>query len=283
MNSDALIKKLKKETKDLECQINNMYYYNVKVKIIRTLIKSNLFINKILPFVASFLVFYGIGKYEGNSMFIKDYIKDEPYVEMIETSKGKTIIHTSFDYKYEDSKLEYSTGWIINKNGLFERNSIVYYIDEKVKLEDKDSLLNMTTEDLNKLVITDIYTIIKSELDENDKIYTEDAIVLTTHIIDENASIIREETNWENFWHTTLYIVLSLSWGASIFIINGKVIKKHVISDMLNKNLSKYKILSIKEIENLKKVYEYKKENLLLLTEDVQNDNAFVLRKGLKK
>ncbi len=272
INNDKLMKKLTKDANRLQNKIKYRKLYNIRNAVVRPLIKSGIAVDYALPFIIVAIIVANAHSSEGNVPFRADEIVKKASIETIDTSSGIHLEHLSFDFDYDDELIEYSTGWIINEQGLYERTVTSYRLDDKIDLENKEKILEMTKDDIdNALVITNIKTVKKSTLDPEDEIYNSDAIIVIDHSDSEEETITRLETKSENFWYSLYYIVLVLCCGNSVRCIE-KVFVKTYIRDKLRKYEPFFRKINKKELEQMKKILKMKQENLSMLNGDNNSD-----------
>lgn len=272
INNNKLMKKLTKDANRLQNKIKYRKLYNIRNAVVRPLIKSGIAVDYALPFIISAMIIANIQSSEGNAPFRADEIVEKASIETIDTSSGIHLEHLSFDFDYDDELIEYSTGWIINEQGLYERTVTSYRLDDKIDLENKEEILEMTKDDIdNALVITNIKTVKKSTLDPEDKIYNSDAIIVIDHSESEEETITRLETKSENLWHSLWYIFLVLSYGKGVRYLE-KVFVKTYISDKLREYEPSFRKINKEELEQMKKILKMKQESLSMLNSDNNSD-----------
>ena len=278
-----LVNKLKKETKELENQIKYRKLYNIRNYGIQLLIKSGIALNHALPFiVAAFIIGHSKLMEEGNPFKI-ELVSQKANLETIDTSSGKHIKNISYDFDYDDKILEYSTGWIINEKGLYQRTITSYRLDKEFDLYDTEKILSMTKEEIEKsLIITNINTIQKNTLSSYDYIYDEDALIFTNHTLSDENTIERYENLSENALQVIYFIILTFAGGTALRLLEKKLIKKNM-GDKLKEYIPLYRQISKEELEEMKKMLEIKKQNLSLITSTENEDNKsyqYKLRRG---
>lgn len=283
LNNQKLVKKLTKQKKQLENHINHRKLYNIRNTIIKALIKSGIAIDYALPFILSSVIVASVQASNGDLPFKADEItnKEKASVETIDTSNGIHVEYTSYDFDYKDEVLQYSTGWIINNKGLYERTVTSYKLNNTIDLSDTEKVFSMTKEEIeNSLEITNIKTIQKNILQAEDEIYNEDALIIINHYTqNEEKAVTRTETALENFANSIVFLSLSFCLGLG-FLVAKKIFIKTCISDGLKKCESKYRIVTKEELNKLKEILELKEKNLELLTSNKNNDYPYKLRRG---
>ena len=275
LNNKYLISKFTKEVEELEKIIKYREFYNIRNFFMSCLIKSGIVFEEALPFIIIGIFVAYLNSSSGKTPFKFDDSMERVYVETIDTSSGVHLKHFSSDINYDDELIEYSTGWIINDNGLYERTVTSYRVDNEIDLSDVDSILSMTREELeNILIITNVKTIRKNVIDPDDEIYMNDAIIVVNHYdyIERNVGI--KESEIKNISETILYIIQSLCWGYACKKGCSLIIKTS-FSDKLKRYKLKYKIITEDELENLYKILEVKKKNLDMINGFDKKDNIY--------
>lgn len=273
MDKQALVDKLTNETKQLENKIEHRKLYNIRNLVIKAVIKSGIVIDYALPFILATIIIAHSQAAKGNAPFKRDEITEKAGIETIDTSSGIHVEHLSYDFSYDDEILEYSTGWIINDRGLYQRTVTSYRLDDSIDLSDTDKVLKMTKEEVeNALIITNIKTIQKNTLLPEDSIYDEDALIVINHTSSEEQTMTRPETSSENTLHSIWFVVLSLCWGNNVRIIEKLFVKTH-IRDKLREYEPLFRKINKEELEEMKKILEIKKHNLAMITPS-ENTNS---------
>lgn len=272
INNNKLIKKLTKDANRLQNKIKYRKLYNIRNVVVRPLIESGIAVDYALPFIIAAIIAANAYSSEGNAPFRADEITEKAGVETIDTSSGIHLEHISYDFDYDDKLIEYSTGWIVNEKGLYERTVTSYKLNDEIDLENKEKILEMTKDDIDKaLVITNVKKINKNALNPEDEIYNSAAIIVIDHSESEEKTISRLETKSENFLHSLWYIVLVLCWGNNIRCVE-KVFVKTYIRDKLRKCEPFFRKINKKELEQMKKILKMKQENLSMLNGDNNSD-----------
>lgn len=268
-DKEKLLKSLTKEVEDIENTINNAKFYKLKKMIQKKLMGSSMILNKILPFsVAGAISFCGTTSL-GYSPFSFEEVKENTKIETFKTSTGIDKEISSKDIEYDSNSFEHTTAWKLNENGLYERTVTEYGIDDSIDLSDTDKLLSMTKEEIEaKLSIIDIKTIQKNVLNEEDKIYNQEMLIVTTSREDEDDFEMRDETFFENILDLGFWIVLTIVFGTTIRVINKKAFK---IDEKLK---SIYESILIEEIDvdTISEILKVKKHNLEMLKETYDNE-----------
>lgn len=268
IDNNELMKKLTKDANRLQNKIEHRKLYNIRNAVVRSLIKSGIAVDYALPFIIVAMIIANAQISKGNAPFRVDEIVEKAGIETIDTSSGIHLEHLSYDFDYDDELIEYSTGWIVNEQGLYERTVTSYRLNDDIDLENKEKILEMTKDDIdNALVITDIKTVKKNALNPEDQIYNSDAIIVIDHSESEEETITRLETKSENFWHSLWYIVLVLSYGNNVRLLE-KIFVKTYMRDKLREYEPSFRKINKEELDTMKKILKMKQENLSMLNND---------------
>lgn len=268
IDNNELMKKLTKDANRLQNKIEHRKLYNIRNAVVRSLIKSGIAVDYALPFIIVAMIIANAQTSKGNAPFRVDEIVEKAGIETIDTSSGIHLEHLSYDFDYDDELIEYSTGWIVNEQGLYERTVTSYRLNDDIDLENKEKILEMTKDDIdNVLVITDIKTVKKNALNPEDQIYNSDAIIVIDHSESEEETITRLETKSENFWHSLWYIVLVLSYGNNVRLLE-KIFVKTYMRDKLREYEPSFRKINKEELDTMKKILKMKQENLSMLNND---------------
>ena len=268
IDNNELMKKLTKDANRLQNKIEHRKLYNIRNAVVRSLIKSGIAVDYALPFIIVAMIIANAQTSKGNAPFRVDEIVEKAGIVTIDTSSGIHLEHLSYDFEYDDELIEYSTGWIVNEQGLYERTVTSYRLNDDIDLENKEKILEMTKDDIdNALVITDIKTVKKNALNPEDQIYNSDAIIVIDHSESEEETITRLETKSENFWHSLWYIVLVLSYGNNVRLLE-KIFVKTYMRDKLREYEPSFRKINKEELDTMKKILKMKQENLSMLNND---------------
>lgn len=272
MNSrNELVNKLSRDVKKLENKIEHRTLYNIRNMVVKTLLKSGIAIDYALPFILASIVIAHSYSAKGDAPFHIDEITEKASIETIDTSSGVHLEHVSYDFSYDDELIEYSTGWITNDKGLYERTVTSYRISDEIDLSETDKILSMSKEKIeNILVVTNIQTIRKNTLTPEDKIYDSDALIVVNHSESEDETIARQETSSENVWHSIWFIIMALCWGNNVRNIE-KLFVKTYIRDKLREYEPLFRQINKEELETMRKILEVKKQNLAMIDETSNN------------
>ena len=283
-NREQLINKLRQDVKLLQNKVEHTKLYNIRNFVARTLIKSGIAIDYALPFILSAFILGNLYALDGNAPFIKDDVKQSAIVQTIDTSDGTSTSHISYDIDYDTQLIEHSTGWKLNDKGLYETTITYYRIDSNIDLSNKGKIFSMTKEELDEaLIITNIKTIQKSLLTEEDKIYSSsELIIITNYFESEDDYFFRKETGGENFGNTLGYLFATLVLGGSLAGMKH-ILVKDIVKSKLGNYLEKFRPLNDEEIEMLKKMLDLKKQNLALLSDTENNNDDTSYQYSLRK
>ena len=278
-NKDELVSKLLYDLEKQEYKIEHIRITNIRNYIVRILLKTGIGIDYALPFIlATFIVIFGC-KIRGKMPFYIDDVTEHSSVETIDTSNGIHLKKYSYDFEYDDSAIKYSTGWITNKNGLFERTETSYKINSKIDLSDINKVFDMSKKEIESMLeITNIQTICKKHLTPEDDIYNTEAIIIINHDKSDSEYRVRKETGIENVGYTILSIIWICLLGMN-FINLEKVFVKRFIRDKLREYEPLYRNIDKNELETIKKIIELKKQNLAMLDESNSNNYSYKLRR----
>lgn len=265
-NNHELVAKLNNDVNKLQNKIAHRNLYNVRNFVVQALLKSGIAIDYALPFILAAIIFANSQTAKGNTPFRINEITEKAGIETMDTSNGIHIEHISYDFNYDDELIEYTTGWIVNDKGLYERTVTSYRLSDEIDLDDTEKILSMSKEELEQLlVITNVKTIKKNTLDAEDSIYNDDAIIVVNHSESETETITRLETSSENTWGTILYIILALCWGNNFRNIE-KIFVKTYLRDRLREYEPLFRQINKEELETMKKMLKVKQENLAMVS-----------------
>lgn len=266
-----------KEVKLIQKQISDKEMYNVKTFVKRSLVKSGIALDYALPFIIASFIIAGKFVHDGNPPFLFDNITEKANVEITDTSEGFHIEKISYDFTYSDTIFEYSTGWNIDEDGLYER-MVTSYVTEDVDLNDTNKIFSMTSEEAaEKFVIDDVRVIKKNTLTEEDKIYAADCFTIVKYMPSDEDSITRKESSAENAWHSLVFLFFSALGGLGISRIE-KVVLKGYIRDKLKNYKAKLVYLDTEEVEELKDMIIIREDNLSLFDNNAK-PKSYQLRK----
>ena len=253
---------LTKDIEDLEYKIVHRKEFNKKNTFKYVLIKSAMILEMALPFALGSLVTFSLFKTYNRTPIKKDIIHDKPSIQLELDSLGNEYKNISFDTKYEDNSLEYSTSWEYI-DGFYER--IEYIYDIELDNTDYENVINLSKEEIDSMFkLVNIKKYRKNVLTDDDQIYNDNYLILHQVIDDKEYYKFRKETDLENLIETLLFLLLVYCEGKLVEAIGGLFIKKS-LKNHLNKESLKYRPISKKEVETLKQILEQKKANIKLL------------------
>lgn len=277
ITGDELISKLDKNKKHLEFQIKYYKLFNIRNKIILFLIENGIRINRVSPYVLSGIILCIINNSIDGGTLLDSATKYEN-IETIDTSTGEHLRSISFDSEYNE-KLEYSTGWQKNDNDSFYRVETRYYIDDNFYSKSVEEILSMSKEEIEEVFeISDIEVIIKDILDESDKLYNNDSIIVTTTTVDLD--------NTQTSFSITKENIINLTFLALFTIISGKICskvlfkkQKNIIEKSLREIKKTYKLVQKEDLKIQHNVLYLMNQNIKMLNENSQNIPNYQLRK----
>lgn len=260
---NKLVNILENEVNQLDNKIEHRKFYSVRNFVVKSLIKSGIAIDYALPYIlATFIVFqYQISK--GNVPFRFDDINVKAGIETIDTSTGIHLEHISEDYDYDYVVLEHSTGWSINDDGLYERVVTLYRLNFEIDLSDLKKVLLMSKDEIDRIFeVFGVQTINKTNLNYEDKVYNEEAIILISQVYTNDNIINRKESLSENIFNSLAFLLGTFLLGSGF-----KNIAKCFIKIDIRDRLKVYESLFNKiNLQDLEKILEIKKQNLTLVT-----------------
>lgn len=261
-DEEKLLKSLTKEVKDMENMIKKAKLYKLKKQFKKYLIKSGIVLNHVIPYALASFISYGSVSAIGYNPFSYEKVKENAKIETFETSTGLNRKTSSKDIEYGSNSFGHTTAWKLNDNGLYERTITVYEIDDSIDLSDTDKVLSMTKEEVEaKLNIIDIKTIQKNVLNEEDKIYDEDMLIITRSTEDEDDFKMRNETFFENILDVGFWLALTIVFGATINVINKKLFKL----DEKLKAIDESIVIEKVDVSTISEVLKVKKHNLEMI------------------
>lgn len=272
-NKAQFYKTLVKQEKKLQNKMDHPKLYNIRNLAIRTLLKSGIAIDYALPFIMSSIIVGSIQTRLGITPLILDDKVVHPSIETIDTSSGLHLQKISYDFNYDEESIEYTTGWKLNNNGLYERTSTSYRINKNVDITNVEKLLSMSKEELDDvLVIINVENIYKETLSTEDMIYEQDAIIVINNSVSKDECMVGKESIGDNVLFTILFIIISSLLGFG-FKMGSKILIKTRIRDKLGEYQSSFQKISSNDLEKIKQIIESQKQNLALLDESVTNIN----------
>ena len=109
--------------------------------------------------------------------------------------------------------------------------------------------------------IIDKITIQKNILNDEDKIYDEDMLIITRSLEDEDDFKMRNETFFENILDVGFWIALTIVFGATINVINKKLFKL----DEKLKTIDESIVIEEVDVSTISEVLKVKKHNLEMI------------------
>lgn len=283
MQRNKIINKISVNIENCEKIVNDYQSYNKKVKLIKKYSKAGIIASYIIPYAVSLPILTSIKTENSNNPFTIDMITEPKIIEVIDTSNGTHIEHISDDYKYDDSSLEYSTGWKLNDNGLYERQLIVYDVDDNYNLDDIEKIFSMSKEEIDSTFDIDTYkTICKKNLNPEDYYYDEDGFIIKNHV-ESKEKISRKESTEDYVFNLIGIFFATFIVGSLVGIIDNKF---ELLLERARKKLKKcgnsYKEVNIFDVEKAKKLLDIYQSNMALLNDSYEEDDEykhFVLRR----
>ena len=266
IKKEKLIKKLKRKISSEERQLKHKNLYNLRNYIIKGLLKTGIALDYAFPFIVSSFIIFNAEKDKGNIPFINNQVTETAYVKETITSTGIEKENISYDDEFDERSFQYSTSWKINDNGQYERKVTTYKIDDSIDLSEYETLFAMTKEEIdNSFTISSIKTIRKDQLEEEDNIYNKDMFIIVQSYPDEDNKRTKMETTKENISGTLKYLLLLALYGNISTGIKEILIRSN-IRNQIKKIEPYFTVINSNNIEKVTNVYNIRKENLHLLT-----------------
>lgn len=281
--SKKLVNKLENDVKTLQFKIEHRKLYNIKCNIIKCLLKCAIFLDYSLPFILVAIILANYRSLSGNLPFRGNLIKENAKVYSVDTSNDfheKTI---SYDFEDDEESVEYSTGWVLKENGLYERIVTTYKLNDNVDLEDIDTILKMSKEEVeNTFVLINVSTIRKNIMDASDAIYNEPSIIVNNYFESDEYFITRRENFSEIAWNSLTYLIETFAIGYFLSGVGNFFIKTH-LRDKFRKYDSLFRVVNVDEVDDMKMILKVKKENLAIIRNgtSLANKNCKIKRKRL--
>jgi len=280
-----LVKSLIEDKINLEKKIRLRETSTIKDFSLKLLVKSGIALDYALPYILATILALNISGFKQNLPFVKDDVKEYAQLETIDTSSGIHIKKTNYDDTYSNEFLEYSTGWKINEDGLYEREITSYKLSDEIDLTDTNKILSMSKEEIeNILEIKDIKKIKVSFLGPEDYMYNSDSLIVVNNSKSEEEFIYRNETAGENILNSIYYIIVTIGWR---FILMD--IKRIIFKNRFKDNLGYYKEtlnpINTEDLEKFKEVLKLKEENLKMLDENSKSltDKNYIIKRRCTK
>mgnify|MGYP005780111251 CR=1 FL=1 len=266
INKKELIKNLEKEINKEENQLKHKNLYNIRNYIVKGFLKTGIALDYAFPFILSSFITFNTEKNEGNIPFINNQVIENAYVKETITSSGLEKEEVSYNHDFDERSFQHSTSWEINDNGQYERKVTTYKIDDSIDLSDYENLFAMTKEEIdNSFTVSSIKTIRKDKLNEEDNIYNKDMFIIVQSYIDESNKRAREETTRENISGTITFLLRLTLYGTTFTGIKEILIRSN-LRNKIKKIEPYFTIINSNNVEKVTNVYNIRKENLHLLT-----------------
>ena len=266
INKKELIKNLEKEINKEENQLKHKNLYNIRNYIVKGFLKTGIALDYAFPFILSSFIIFNTEKNEGNIPFINNQVIENAYVKETITSSGLEKEEVSYNHDFDERSFQHSTSWEINDNGQYERKVTTYKIDDSIDLSDYENLFAMTKEEIdNSFTVSSIKTIRKDKLNEEDNIYNKDMFIIVQSYIDESNKRAREETTRENISGTITFLLRLTLYGTTFTGIKEILIRSN-LRNKIKKIEPYFTIINSNNVEKVTNVYNIRKENLHLLT-----------------
>ena len=283
MAQNKIIKKINVNIENCEKIIKDKKAYNKKVKLIKKYSKVGIITSYIIPYAVSLPILTSIKTENSNNPFTIDMITEPKIIEVIDTSNGTHIEHISDDYEYDDSSLEYSTGWELNDNGLYERQLIVYDVDDNYNLDDIEKIFSMSKEEADKTFDIETYkTICKKNLEPEDYYYDEDGFVITNHI-ESNEKVSKKESISDYVFNIFGILLSTIFVGSIVCIVDDKLnLSFKKFRKKMENYQNSYEEVRDYDVEKAKKLLDIYQSNMALLNDSYEEDDEykhFVLRR----
>jgi hypothetical protein len=282
MAQNKIIKKINVNIENCEKIIKDKKAYNKKVKLIKKYSKAGIVTSYLIPYVIALPMLSSVKSYNGDNPFKREITTEPKVIEVIDTSNGTHIEHISDDYEYDDTNLEYSTGWKINDDGLYERELYEYNIDN-YNLDDIEKIFAMSKEEADKTFDIETYkTICKKTLEPEDYYYDEDGFVITNHI--ESNEMVSKKESISDYVFNILGILLSTFFvGSIVCIVDDKLnLSCKKFRKKMEKYQNSYEEVCDYDVEKAKKLLDIYQSNMALLNDSYEEDDEykhFVLRR----
>ena len=283
MAQNKIIKKINVNIENCEKIIKDKKAYNKKVKLIKKYSKVGIITSYIIPYAVSLPILTSIKTENSNNPFTIDMITEPKIIEVIDTSNGTHIEHISDDYEYDDSSLEYSTGWELNDNGLYERQLIVYDVDDNYNLDDIEKIFSMSKEEIDSTFDIETYkTICKKNLEPEDYYYDEDGFVITNHI-ESNEKVSKKESISDYVFNIFGILLSTIFVGSIVCIVDDKLnLSFKKFRKKMENYQNSYEEVRDYDVEKAKKLLDIYQSNMALLNDSYEEDDEykhFVLRR----
>lgn len=254
-----------KDTKMLEYKVKYSKLFNAYYKILEIFTKFgiNSVPNLISIFVASTIASSIMGSLNHSPFKLDEkevFANSKTTYYGIETS----VDTTSFDKSFNDS-LKYTTAWKEIGNGFYERTITHYKFPVEEEINNKEEILSLSKDALDEMYETKtIETVSKNYLTDEDNRFNEETVILE---IDNGKSqkyvkLSKQSIVEEIFFDDLVHFLVSFIAGSLMgSFIECKILgKKRVIKSR--------KYLDKKDLEEMAKVIEFRKQNMELLKDN---------------
>ena len=161
-----------------------------------------------------------------------------------------------------------------NEYGLFERK-VTSYILYNIDINDKEKILSMSKEELEKCLIPlseNIYT--KEYLEEKDKMFLEDIVILT-RVKETHNTKKAKESKEENTIFTLIYLALFILLEKNIKKID-KIIFRDKIKNKLKEIEYNYREINKEELKILKEILKIREDNLEMIKREECHHEKYI-------
>ncbi|HHT38663.1 MAG TPA: hypothetical protein GXZ95_04535 [Mollicutes bacterium] len=272
LTKKELLKQLRNETENIRKQIKHNKFYNFRNHIVKKLIKSGIAIDYALPFIIAGVLTFHLFESKGETLFITNATKEKAKKEKLITSTGLTEENSLLDY----DNVSHATSWQIIQEGLYERTITTYKIDDTLDMTNAYEHLFMSKEEIEQTFdIADIQCVQKSHLNNEDEIYNDEMLIITSIIEEDKVSKEKQKKNVSN---AIFYLGLTSVYGCGLDSLRRLLIKTH-IRDKLRQIEPKFKQIDEQRVYELKNILKVKQENLTMLDDNSKsissNDNSY--------
>lgn len=254
-----------RDTKSLEYKVKYPDLFNAYYKILEISTKFGIISvpNIISLFVVSWIVSSIMGSFN-HSPFELD--EKEVFANSKTTYYGieKSIDTISFDKSFTNS-LEYTTGWKEIGNGFYERTITYYNIPAEGEINNKEEILSLSKEAMDELFETNnIETVSKNYLTDEDNRFNEETVVLEINNgkSEKDVKIEKQSIAEQIFLDGLVYFLISFIGGN----LMGNFIKEKILKRKMVIKSRKY--IDKNDLEEMKKVIEFRKQNIELLEDN---------------
>lgn len=273
--------KLEKEYAHYNRVLKYRYLYNLKNSIIKAACGLGIGLDVLFPYILSFVITFATMS-EYNNPFKIEKIEKYPYVCEIDMKDHIHLESKTYNAKYKDNRVEYSTGWI-KKNDSYERTVYEYGYNESILDYNFDDLFEMTKEEIDELLIPiDCNTIIKDKLTSEDLYYQNETLIIThSYKLNDDVKEVYESSN-----DNTLFLIIYILISMGLSVGNSKLKKKYIKDNIRNKLKfisQNNRIITRDGINLIESIISIKKENLELLDLSAENISEDYQRKLLRK